>query len=360
MQTVATLSNASTNLISQSITKPIDTMLAQIQSVVRRLQELGHSTFLPPHPATPPLEISRSTPASQMVIPTLPKPSHLNDLFEVADVNTAWQENIRWFSQSCARDRSMISTAQINDFLNPNVPMDRLFSRDKFLGNGWFGRVSLWHTEVGESIAIKELLDRQHFQPGAPGLHDFQVGLTLDHPNVVKVHHLVNKVDEIGKIRRYLIMEYVDGKNINPRVTPFAARMALLEEMLESTLHILQRGVLPRDLHFGNIMKTADGHWKWVDLGLYIPNLEEAAHRTIESTLSELNYVATSLAQGPTTYYSPLSEALETASKRFAELPIAKGAATPEAVAALRRHVGTLMSLVREHQTTGLVAAAAA
>lgn len=273
---------------------------------------------------------SRSTPATP--------------LYAVANHYTAFQENLRWFSDSLARDRSIISSELIAEFLDPMVPMEQLFTKEKFLGNGYFGQVSLWKTQTGQSIALKELFDRKI---DSPGLHDFQVGLTLDHPNIVKANHLVNKVDEFGTIRRYLVMEYVEGANFDPQLLSTAERFSLLEEMLESTQHMLNRGVLPRDLHFGNIMKTADGHWKWVDLGLYIPNLEEAAFRSISSTLHELNRVATRLAKGCADCNSPISDALSLATKNFLKQPIAKGMATPQAIAALKGHVGDLLAIVR-------------
>jgi serine/threonine protein kinase len=298
-------------------------------------------------------------PSVNQVLPNAPKflASTLNrvsdlsreitSLYTVSNHYVAFQENLRWLSDSFARDRSLLLSSQIADFLDPMVPMDQLFTYERFLGNGYYGQVSLWTTQTGQSIAIKELFDRQI---AAPGLHDFEVGLTLDHPNIVQVNHLVNKVDEMGKIRRYLVMEYVEGGHIDLGMLTEAERLSLIEEMLDSTQHMLNRGVLPRDLHFGNIMRTSDGHWKWVDLGLYISNFEEAALRSISSTLSELNRVAIRLAKQCAACDSPIGDALDLATRNFLKQPIAKGMATPQAISALKGHVGNLLAIVRAGQ----------
>jgi serine/threonine protein kinase len=176
------------------------------------------------------------------------------------------------------------------------------------------------------------------------------MGLTLHHPNVVRVNHLVNKVDEVGAIRRYLIMEYVDGIKIeNIKFRSESERLLLLREMLESMRYMLGCGVLPRDLHLGNMMRTFDGHWKWIDIGHYLFKIDEEHRRSVLCTHKALMRIIEHLLEGSSEEDGPLGRALWSANSGF--LPIAHDLEPAEAINAFRAHVDTLLAIVLERDS---------
>jgi serine/threonine protein kinase len=94
--------------------------------------------------------------------------------------------------------------------------------------------------------------------------------LRLDHDNIVKVHNLVAK-RKGDRFVHYLIMEYIDGETLdNTRVRLTVQDKARLASEINGAVdHMYSRQIEPRDCAARNLMLTKDGHWKYIDLGLY-------------------------------------------------------------------------------------------
>jgi len=180
--------------------------------------------------------------------------------------------NQGWLEKSVAAARSVFKEEEVERFLDPSVPMDEIWTRCKTLGGGAFGTTVLWDAGDGRSFAVKEMKANS-----GNGVCDFEVGLRLSHPNIVEINNFVQKRDVDGRMRRYLVMEYIDGCTLRTSDLSYEQQLKVGREMVDSARHMLAAGILPTDLHNNNMMVTKSGEWKWIDLGLYQPI--EAAHR---------------------------------------------------------------------------------
>lgn len=174
--------------------------------------------------------------------------------------------NEGWMERSVRAGRNLIPQEQLDRFLDPQVPIDELFTRIKHLGEGAFGSTGLWENSQGEKFAIKELVDL-----AGSGVADFELGLRLDHPNIVQINNFVQKRTSPSETKRYLIMEYIDGATLSAQNLSEEERLRIGRQVIESAQYMLSQGILPSDLHSENLMINSRGEWKWIDLGLYEP-----------------------------------------------------------------------------------------
>lgn len=160
--------------------------------------------------------------------------------------------------------RNIVPLTAVKSFANPLRPLTDQFTLVKPLSHGCFGKVGLWTDQAGHRFAIKEMIESS--------VNEFKIGLALDHPNIVKIHNYVTKVEEVG-VRHYLIMEYIDGSTLqefrssnSPWLT---SPIEVVKQAVDALAHMLKRNIIPDDLHSANIMVTSGGAWKFVDLGHY-------------------------------------------------------------------------------------------
>jgi serine/threonine protein kinase len=169
---------------------------------------------------------------------------------------------------SILKGRNVIPETELATFLDPNLPITENFTKVETLGSGAFGQVGLWQNKQGQQFAIKEL----YSSPSSETKNEFAIGLALDHPNIVKMHNAVTKMGDQG-LRNYIVMEYIDGTTMGD----FAGKHQITDELklhfadqaIDAFDHMMDRKILPADLHFWNIMVTKDRQWKFVDLGFY-------------------------------------------------------------------------------------------
>lgn len=248
--------------------------------------------------------------------------------------------NSKWMECSLQAGRNIIPEAEMSLFLNPQVPIEALFTKIKTLGEGAFGSTGLWQANDGKLYAIKELEPRL-----GNGSSDFQIGLALDHPHIVQIHNFVQKWANPEEMRRYLIMEYIDGETLKAQELLLIDRVRITREMLASALYMFQRGVLPLDLHSENAMVTRDGRWKWIDLGIYQP-LSCAGRLTLSSYFQQLARLVrrtlrpSSANEELTQYFPPLREAVE----MFSSLPQYEQAMSPELLPLLEKYCQMLLN----------------
>ncbi len=109
-----------------------------------------------------------------------------------------------------------------------------------------------------------------------------QIGLKLDHPNVVRVFKVENKS------RPYLVIEYVEGRPLRSLMTrgvpvPLDQALAIAKQLCCAVSYLHRLGVVHRDLKPENIMVTADGRIKIMDFGIAF---DSASRRVTWSGLS--------------------------------------------------------------------------
>jgi len=169
--------------------------------------------------------------------------------------------------------RNIVPLTAVKNFANPLTPLTDQFTLIKPLSNGCFGRVGLWADQAGNRFAIKEMLESS--------VNEFKIGLALDHPNIVKIHNYVTKVEEVG-VRHYLIMEYIDGSTLQKfwsRKQPCVTNpIEMVKQAIDALSHMFKRNIIPDDLHSENVMVTSNGVWKFVDLGHYRQLPADQAH----------------------------------------------------------------------------------
>ncbi len=139
------------------------------------------------------------------------------------------------------------------------------------IGSGGMGTVYLAeHQVVGRRVAIKVLPTSQADSPAALGrfYREARASGVLDHPNLVKAHD----VDQDGNLH-FLVMDYVDGTNLQDVVTRFGALS------VERACHYIRQaalglqaahdaGLVHRDIKPANIVLERTGTVRLLDLGL--------------------------------------------------------------------------------------------
>lgn len=97
---------------------------------------------------------------------------------------------------------------------------------------------------------------------------EYQIGVQLDHPHIVRV----NSLEEDPKAGLCIVMEYVDGQNLDQWLAtkPSAsARKKIFRQILDAMAYCHERQVWHLDLKPSNILITKDGlSAKIIDFGL--------------------------------------------------------------------------------------------
>jgi eukaryotic-like serine/threonine-protein kinase len=141
------------------------------------------------------------------------------------------------------------------------------------LGEGRFAEVFLaWEKGLDRPVAVKVLRTSLANQeaPRRRFLREARLSARIQHPNVVAVH----RVGELDDGRPYLVMEYIDGQNLQdflaaagPLAETEVRRILSEVSVALDVAHGL--GIIHRDLRPGNIMRTRDGgRYVLTDFGL--------------------------------------------------------------------------------------------
>jgi serine/threonine protein kinase len=124
---------------------------------------------------------------------------------------------------------------------------------------------------TGEPVAVKELkanmfksdFVREKF------IEEANQYLYMDHPNIVKLKDFI-----ITNENHYLVMEYVDGKNLYDYMTtvtgplPMQNVALLLNEVLSALSYVHKRNLIHLDIKPSNIMLSTSNSVKLVDFGI--------------------------------------------------------------------------------------------
>jgi eukaryotic-like serine/threonine-protein kinase len=124
---------------------------------------------------------------------------------------------------------------------------------------------------TGAPVAVKELKTsffksefvREKF------LEEANQYLYLDHPNIVKLKDFIKHDDT-----HYLIMEYVDGKNLSDHISkvtgpiPIQNIALILNEVLSALGYVHDKGLIHLDIKPSNIMLSDRNEIKVIDFGI--------------------------------------------------------------------------------------------
>ena len=142
----------------------------------------------------------------------------------------------------------------------------------KKIGSGGMGDVYLAeHEKLKKKVAIKSLhknlvsdIDfRKRFEKEA------QTHATLDHSNIVKLLDYRERKDGL-----FLIMEYVDGKQLDEHIKKVTGPMpekeltTLFAQILDAIGYAHKKGLVHRDIKPSNIMIDKEGRIKVLDFGI--------------------------------------------------------------------------------------------
>lgn len=149
---------------------------------------------------------------------------------------------------------------------------------EAFIASGGMGLVYRARKKfLDRTVAVKVLKPHLAAVPSflARFLREGKVASSLEHPGIVKVFD----VGEDGG-RYYLIMEFVEGRNLLDVVSkegrmPAAKALRIARQVAEALAYAHDRGVVHRDIKPGNIILADGGDAKIADLGLARPIRED-------------------------------------------------------------------------------------
>ena len=146
----------------------------------------------------------------------------------------------------------------------------------KPLGRGGMGAVFLaQHEKMRRRCAVK-VLPQTQIKESSSILERFyveaQAVAALDHPNIVRAYDVNSEVKE-GKDIHYLVMEYIDGVDIQNMVQAggslgYVQTAEFLRQTANGLAHAHEAGLVHRDIKPANLLVDAKGVVKILDLGL--------------------------------------------------------------------------------------------
>ncbi len=123
----------------------------------------------------------------------------------------------------------------------------------------------------------------------------------LDHPNIVRAYDIDCDVDkDAGKETHYLVMEYVEGRDLQLTVAaegPLPAKVAAdyIRQAAKGLEHAHQAGLIHRDIKPANLLVDPRGTVKILDMGLAQFTNDEEASLTVahdERVLGTVDYLS--------------------------------------------------------------------
>ncbi len=163
------------------------------------------------------------------------------------------------------------------------------------IGQGGMGRVyRAKDTRLNRQVALKLLSPERVNIPRAilRFQREARVGAQLQHENLVRIY---DEGTSNGKF--YLVMEYIEGKNIGQLIAedgtmPAAVAARLARQVALGLQHAQQKGLIHRDVNPFNILVTRDGTAKLTDLGLAIDLADQAQVTRDGATVGTFDYIS--------------------------------------------------------------------
>jgi serine/threonine-protein kinase len=146
------------------------------------------------------------------------------------------------------------------------------------IGRGGMGQVyRAEDLKLGETVALKFLPEQLAQDAAWLGRFFMEVRTAREvtHPNVCRVHDVVEATDSAGRPLYFLTMEYVDGENLADLVKRFGRLptekgMEIAGQITAALTAAHEKGVLHRDIKPANVMIDGRGQAKLADFGLAV------------------------------------------------------------------------------------------
>jgi serine/threonine protein kinase len=141
------------------------------------------------------------------------------------------------------------------------------------ISSGTFGRVYRGDDpRTGQVVAIKVLRNKwtDNKQKVDLFMREGRVGMTLDHPNIVRILN-VNQDQYTGQY--FIVMDFVEGDNLRNIIQirgklELDESLRMMEECASGLAYAWTRGLTHRDIKPSNILISTDKTTKLVDFGL--------------------------------------------------------------------------------------------
>lgn len=162
------------------------------------------------------------------------------------------------------------------------------FNSQKLLGSGSYSTVYLGVNEdTQETVAIK-VIDRRSIADEymyETLLSEIEILKNLDHPNILKLHDVLNTVNNI-----YIITEYCNGGTLDEllkkeKTIPEDRALLIMKDLLCGYQEILKHNIVHRDIKPANIFIN-EGKYKIGDFGFAkkVGNLSDPLMKSIVGT----------------------------------------------------------------------------
>jgi serine/threonine protein kinase len=164
----------------------------------------------------------------------------------------------------------------------------------KPLGRGGMGTVYLAQHEMMRRRCALKVLPQTPLHEGSSVLGRFyieaQAVAALDHQNIVRAYD-VNKETKDNKTVHYLVMEYVDGQDVQAMVQDsgpldFIKAADFLRQTANGLAHAHENGLVHRDIKPANLLVDKKGVVKILDLGL-ARFFDDSAQASLTTTHNE-------------------------------------------------------------------------
>jgi eukaryotic-like serine/threonine-protein kinase len=168
------------------------------------------------------------------------------------------------------------------------------------LGRGGMGVVYLARQDrLNRPCVLKMILGgaRAGSEATARFLAEAEAVARLQHPNVVRIHH-IGEADGLP----FFELEYVDGGSLDQRLDggPWPAKRAatLIEALARGVAEAHRLGIVHRDLKPGNVLLAADDTPKVTDFGLAKSLAADSGLTRTDSIMGSPSYMAPEQAEG--------------------------------------------------------------
>jgi len=174
------------------------------------------------------------------------------------------------------------------------------------LGQGGMGAVYLAeHSTLRRRVALKVLRAQRgtdRLVSVERFLREARAAAALDHPNIVRIHDVVQQGDA-----HYLVLEYVEGKTLDTFLArggavSVSAAVGYIAQAAAGLQHAHEKGFVHRDIKPANLIVAADGTVKILDMGLArsmtssADNLTEVLDK--DAVVGTVDYIAPEQALG--------------------------------------------------------------
>ena len=190
-----------------------------------------------------------------------------------------------------------MAVAKQNGYIIPFVKQKDYIMVNNDLGGGSFGK-----TVLLQDPFIDELFVAKKYEPGYDVikeqfyknfLDEIKILYKLNHKNIVRIYNYYAHEDIFTG---YILMEYVDGKDIGTFIGEYFAPFEIVSlddifiQLIDAFCYIEARGIVHRDIREGNILVDKSGTVKVIDFGIgkIFTKPEEAA----DSLVGEVNRAA--------------------------------------------------------------------